>query len=876
MILRLLLWLVLVPPYLFVLVWYVNTAKRAGRDPKGCALWGLMGTAAYWVPALGFELFLLVLAGATSPDVVARLMAAAPATITANRILAGIVVALIVRQGMLRMLGLVAVEAHLAGRRQAVQTGSLRLLRSVIRRKLWALRSALRRRLTSEGVSWLVVAVVATVFVTLGFDYYFRLNRDLRWVLMEASLIGVAWVVWRQLIRPLVVPMGQADLALLVERRYGQLGDRLVSAVEFSQADDADLSLASGAMIDRMAEQANEMARPLNFGEVVERGYMWRAVGAAAAAAMLLGGFAVWKSDVMALWFQRNVTIWSRAEWPQQTVLKVEGGPDFTVVRGRDLGVTISVAGGKFAPEHVTVHARYPSVAGMTEDRVHRPDADARTYVKIFRAVSEPFEFYVTGGDDSHDADRPHKVHVLDPPAVRDVSFTVVCPPYMKQAKPRKYPGALGTINVPAGSTIQITARSTKNLTSASIFLDDKPAGEITVSETAVSDLPGPQPRALTGHVALQVQPVVRGKARRVQARELRLSRTDTDKITNPSAGQYLLQVLPDQDPKVSLRKRGVGASVTPEATLPLLVHATDDNGLSALKAQVRVLPKKDKPIDEPIKLVEPGAREARPEHELELAKRFKPGTAIQISVEVKDTFPPEWGGPQHGTSGVLDFRVVERDKLMAELVRRQKELRLEFIQTIALQTSARAKVLLATQTAAGQGVPLEARQAVSAAAGLQASVASECAKAAMTLQAILDELTNNKLGTTESRAQLAEGVIRPLRDLSGPIQSALEALRGMAKLTDAGGLRSQGDLLAQAQQKILDRLKAIRDRMQKLESQQELAYKLEMIIKLWDKVVKTTRGESEAEVDKALGPGKKPTTRPTTRPTTTPAGKND
>ena len=67
MILRLLLWLVLVPPYLFVLVWYVNTAKRAGRDPKACALWGLMGTVAYWVPAIGFELFLLVLAGATSP-----------------------------------------------------------------------------------------------------------------------------------------------------------------------------------------------------------------------------------------------------------------------------------------------------------------------------------------------------------------------------------------------------------------------------------------------------------------------------------------------------------------------------------------------------------------------------------------------------------------------------------------------------------------------------------------------------------------------------------------------------------------------------------------------------------------------------------------
>ena len=222
----------------------------------------------------------------------------------------------------------------------------------------------------------------------------------------------------------------------------------------------------------------------------------------------------------------------------------------------------------------------------------------------------------------------------------------------------------------------------------------------------------------------------------------------------------------------------------------------------------------------------------------------------------------------------MLDFRIVRPEELMAELVRRQKELRLEFVQTIALQASARAKVLLAIQAASGDTVPLEAQQAVTASGGLQSSVASECAKAAMTLQDILDELTYNKLGSPQSRRQLAEGVIQPLRDLAAPIRSAIEALGAMAKLSDAAALRQQGDLTAQVQLKILDQLKAIRDRMQKLESRQELAYKLEVIIKLWNRVVKTTEKESEAEVGKALGPGKKPEDKkqPSTRPTSKPS----
>jgi len=739
------------------------------------------------------------------------------------------------------------------------------LLDKRIRRKLYRLRSALRSRLAGEGLAWLTVALVALVFVTLAFDYWLHMDRIQRTVIMALALCGVGWICWRHLARPMLVPMGQEDLALLVERRFSQLGDRLVGAVSFSESP-SSAALASEAMIAHMARQANELAGLLDFGEVVERRKIWRAVGLAAAAAVLLGGFSIWQSPVMAMWFQRNVTIWSDAQWPQKTVLTIDPGQlghDFQVVRGQDLTVTVRVRpGSEVTPQEVVFHAWYPS-AGMTEARVSLTDVNTKTYVKVFRAVAEPFEFYVTGGDDKRDKRRPHKVIVLDPPVLRDVQFLVEYPAYMDQKEPRPCAGALGSLSAPVGSTVGVTARCTKNIEWARIYLDDEPVGKVNIIDAEVEGS-GPLPRRIVGRFQVKFKAPEQKKAQRVRARELRLAIRDTDNISNNEAGQFLLQILPDQDPKISLKKKGVGGSVTPNATIPLDIHATDDCGISALLTNIKVKPGNGPNIpDKPIKLApgQVGKKDVHKEHKLELAGRFKPKMSIQVRVRAEDTLPKDeqWGGPNSATSGVLDFRIVRPEELMAQLVRRQKELRLEFVRTIAMQASARAKTLFVIQAVASGTIPPDARRGLTESSGLEISVGSECAKAAMTLQNILDELINNKLGTEETRTQLENRVIDPLRELAEPLQTTAAALDKMSKVDDAAELIRQADTVAQTQLKILDELKAIRDRMQKLESRQELAYKLEMIIKLWDKVLDTATKESESEVGRVLGPTTKP-----------------
>ena len=137
--------------------------------------------------------------------------------------------------------------------------------------KLRQLRRGLRRRLTGEGVSWCAISLVAVVFVTLGMDYLLHLDRPVRGVIMGMLLLGVGWVVWRQLIAPLRVPMDNEQLALLVEDRYGELGDSLISALQFTRRDAPETPGQSQAMVELVIAQAGELADTLDFQEVVEK-----------------------------------------------------------------------------------------------------------------------------------------------------------------------------------------------------------------------------------------------------------------------------------------------------------------------------------------------------------------------------------------------------------------------------------------------------------------------------------------------------------------------------------------------------------------------------------------------------------------------------
>lgn len=723
------------------------------------------------------------------------------------------------------------------------------LLTSEIRGKLTRLRRVVRRRLAGEGAAWLVLALVGLVFCTLGIDYSLHLDRVQRALVMAVAVGAVGWIVWKQLLAPLSVPMDSADLALLVEDRYDELGDRLISAIQFAQQDDLEEVGASMAMVDLVAEQANRLAAPLDFSRVVDHRRLWRVVRPAIAAAMLLIGFAIWQADTVKLWAARNLAF-SNVAWPQETYLVVEGGPDFAVLRGDDLTLTVGLEHGSVEPPSILLHTRYPS--GRAEEEIKPTRSHGvTTYTKTFQAVSEPFEFYVTGGDDFRDEERLHRVTLIDPPAWRDVRFTLDYPPYTKRPS-RTLDGSGGVIGVPVGGQVGVWAAANKDLESARIVVGSGDAqGEAMRPAPAEAGEPDGTKRWV-GRFGI-------GGKNEARTTELRFALRDTDGHENRRGPQFVVQVQADQAPSIEFKKQGVGGVIAPQAIIPLVIRAKDEYGIAAIRVVARTGAKGEIRHAETVEDLPAGQQEPQVRHHLDLQPRsLKPGDLVRVTIEADDTLPKEYEGPNTGVSGSLEFRVVKAEDLMAELVRRQKALRLEFVQVIALQESARAKSSLAAEALKGGQESPEIRRQLSESTGMQSNVGAECARTAEALQAILEEMTNNRLGSPEDRKQLGDGIIQPLSGLAEPVSRLVATMNGTALVTDPGELQTQASEIAGIQEALRKRMEAILDQMQKLQSRQELANQLRVIIKWSEGLLDGIKKKADEEAGGVFDPKKK------------------
>ena len=734
-------------------------------------------------------------------------------------------------------------------------------LTSELRGKLRRLRAALRGRLAGEGLAWLLIALVAGVFATLAADYTLHMERPLRAILACAVLAVLAWIAWRFLASPLLVAMPAEDLALLIERRHRKLGDRLISAIQFSRRRD-DLG-QSGAMIRHVVREACELAAGLDLAGIVESRRLWRVLGASFAAAVLLGGFAAWQRDVMALWLQRNVAL-ADVDWPQKTYLRVAGGPDFKVLRGDDLEIVIRAEDSEVIPPYVILHALYPSVGEMTEERVDLAAEGGRSYVKRFASVTEEFGFYVTGGDDRSDRRRPHRIRLIDPPALSRLRFVLEYPGYMNRP-PRQVEGFRGVLVVPAGSNVQVTAEATKDLESARILLDGQEVDTARIEPLAQGGAGEARLRGIVGRFQITAPS---GAKKKRGARTLQFALIDTAGYTNRGGQKFTIEIQTDRAPSVDLSKRAVREIVTPQATIPLLIRAEDDFGIASAKATLAAKGKKPVKPAEVVAVASAGGRKLLTAHEMDLRPYgLKPGDVVGIRVEVSDTLPGDLGGPNAGRAGPLTFRIVKPGDLMTELVRRQKALRLEFVQAIALQESARGKMQAAAGdlggAAAGGQVPPEVRRKLGESAQEQASVAAECAKSADSFLAVLEEMTYNRLGSAEGRGQLRAGIIEPLKALAEPIKKVVAALNQAAAAADAAQLPQQAATILEVQEGIVQQMQAILERMQKLESRQDMINTLNMIIRWSEQQLKGIEKKSDSEVEVIFDDKVKPKAKP-------------
>lgn len=755
------------------------------------------------------------------------------------------------------------------------------LLQSNVRSKLNQLKLAIKSRLAGEGIAWLVLALVGLVFVTLGLDYWLRLSRAPRIVLMLIGMGGVGYMFWRQLLLPLMVTMPQQDLALLVEKKWHSLQDRLISALQFSRTGTPPGT--SDAMIQRVAQEANEQAMQMQYSDVIERRGLYRMATVSLASVLLLTGFSIWQPAVMGMWLQRNV-MFSNVAWPQDTYLEFRGyatsqnkgrlatDHDPVVLRGDELELVVAARAGSIQPAKVVFHLKYPSL-GMVEQSADLGDDGA--YRLKLQNVQEEIQFYFTGGDDKLDKDSPHTVKLVNQPDVTNLKYQIEFPTYhnLSAADSKTiWDDVKGFIVVPIGSTVHLEGDATKDLTRADILCGDQ-------ASPCIASL---LPRVVKGQFRV-------GGKNADNSQTLQFDLRDTHGYGNRHKMKYNVHVQRDKKPSVEVTARGVTQAVTANAQIPVRLVIKDDYGVLAAGVGIRY--SENSPTSQPsqtastvpaegVKLewnvpvgADPDPAQARfyqTTHVSDmdrLAYKPKVGDRIEIYVESRDNLPAEFGGP-NVEIGSLEFEIVTPEAVRTDLTERQRVISGEFALAIQTQDQAVARIETLNEGLAEGSVPDTAKPLLEDSRKKQAGVDSEVKKAAVMLADILEEMKNNRVFSTDEHKTLGD-IVLALRALGAPIAEA-DAMLGESMglfrsgKPDVAALKTRTSEAEETQRRVLQTMKELHERMVQLESRQDIINRWEQFRTIWGSIMDQTKFLKEKGIGDIFKPApRKPATAP-------------
>lgn len=309
-------------------------------------------------------------------------------------------------------------------------------------RRLDGLRGAIRRYVLWEGLAAVVVVIGALFWGSFVVDTgYFLVSRleIPRWVratfliatLGTLAAVAVSWLGFR-----LFRSLRSRALALVIERRFPMLGDRLITAVE---AAEGTINPGTGyhrAMLERTLSDAARQLERVDLSQVFDPWPFRRTVIIAAMLFVSIVGLAVVDSAAMERWVSGYLEL-RPSYWPRETVLeiKVLTQPGDRVrsfrngvyrhPRGGELALLVDVIEGKKRPDRVRLDYR---LQGGGLKRVYLTSQGDQPFQQVFPALLDSLEIWVSGGDFASLS--PVRVEVVDPPKLDRLQVDVLYPQY--------------------------------------------------------------------------------------------------------------------------------------------------------------------------------------------------------------------------------------------------------------------------------------------------------------------------------------------------------------------------------------------------------------------------------------------------------------
>lgn len=445
------------------------------------------------------------------------------------------------------------------------------------------LRRKIRFYLASEGGGLCLFRLGILFWISLLVDRFFEPMPWVRVLFLVA--VALFWIIdiTRSVILPVWRKIPDHTLAILLERRFPQLNDALLTLVEPEKKGESFSETEIVTDWEKLLAEVREKLLPelenLRFRPLFRlRPLIFGLLGALLMATSILGfahhypkHFQVWQSRFLQL---------SETPWPR--LIQLEMDSDFAsgtlkIVRGSD--VTIRLRAGVTDPErHLSEALRTVYFSYRTEDGIRDRIAMEREnetfsesgewaeFSYTFRGVLKSFDFDVTAGDASA---RNLRLEVVDSPALA-VELRLEYPKYTALTPKTVQPGTVQAI--PAGTNVIVFGEANKPLVCV----------EVVSEKESISGN-----RAEKEKKTQTVKPVAEN-ARKIcvplgiftEDTTLSFTLHDTDGIQSLTPMKLILAREEDAVPAVAVNPWGIGDAITPNARIPMRGKVTDDYGL--------------------------------------------------------------------------------------------------------------------------------------------------------------------------------------------------------------------------------------------------------------------------------------------------------
>ena len=414
---------------------------------------------------------------------------------------------------------------------------------------------------TLKGALLCVGIVIGAVGVAVAADRLWRLADSWRAILLWSIAAAAAYYLARRVIWPAVRRLGDRHAALRLGRRFPDMQEDLVSAVELTSPDNhqgVSRSLVANAIqqITRRTAGADPRAavaiRPL-----VQAGVVCVAVALSLCAAYLLRPEAVGNALARLLRPHSAIPFFS------YTKLRVHPG-DHVVRTGDAVDLCAQTWGVPAARVRLDAHTDDETL-GLT-----LPCTDGRARWRSGPLFGD-LAYRMRAGDAQSDW---YRVRVVPPPALERVSAVLRDPAYAG-ARPHTIDRVEGALEIVAGTAVQVRARP--------VARGDEPAfrcrGQITIANRRVAL----EPDRAGVLCSAFFTPVTSGAHR--------ISLTDGFGLTNRSPEGVHITVVPDRRPQVRIVRPARHLVALPGDRIRVEAHAEDELGLRDLALCTRTVP---------------------------------------------------------------------------------------------------------------------------------------------------------------------------------------------------------------------------------------------------------------------------------------------